>query len=61
MKVTREDILSIPDMARDGWTPDKIAEELGISRSRLDQLVRRLRDEGFEVPFRKGPRPIKLK
>ena len=45
-----EDLLLLFDMLADGHTYDAIADRFGRSRGAITGLIKRLRDEGIEIP-----------
>jgi biotin operon repressor len=60
MKLTRDQILEIPVLAKD-LSIDEIAVKLGVSPSAVNYQIRRLRNNGFKVPVKRGRRALKLK
>jgi biotin operon repressor len=60
IKLTREQILSIPAKTKAGETFKDISIEFGCSRAAIDGAVRRLRANGIEVITKRGRKPVKL-
>jgi len=52
--LTREKILQIPKMRKEGLTNSEIAEKLGTSEPSVIRWVKRLRESGHNVPPRTG-------
>lgn len=56
-KLSREQVMSIPEMRAEGKTNEQIAELLNVTRMTVNYWVRRLRDEGHEIKrFGRGGR-----
>jgi transposase len=66
-RLSVEQIRAIPDLLRgneaEGRAPMTIKEigvKYGVSHRTIDYWIKRLKDEGVEVPTFKGKRPLKI-
>lgn len=49
-RMTKEEILRIPPLKREGKTDKEVADELGKSLRTVCYWIKRLREEGHDVP-----------
>jgi transposase len=59
--MNREDILKIPELAREGKSVGEIATIFGVSERTICSWSAKLREEKIKVPFKRGRRPLQLK
>ena len=59
-RLTKEEILSIPDKLANGLTYEEVGRELGFKKVTIQKAVYRLRKAGVEVLTIKGRRAVKL-
>ena len=62
-RLTRDEILAIPEMKRQGMSNQKIADQYGTVHTTIIYWIKRLRAEGFDVVNlpKNGREPIKLR
>jgi len=58
--LTKEQILTIPQLKEDGLSSKKISVKFGVSYATVQYWIKRLRDEGIEVKNLKV-RPLDLR
>lgn len=62
-RLTKEEVLSIKEMRKKGRSNSEIADRLDVSPRAVAYWIKRLRDEGYEIPImnKGGGRAIILK
>lgn len=62
-RLTKEQIMQIPEKRNAGMTDQEIADEFKVSRTTISYWVKRLRESGHEIKRfgRNGRKPMELK
>lgn len=60
MRLKKEQVLQIPEMAKDGLSNKEIGVRLGCSERTVDYWIVRLKASFYKMPVRRGAKKLKL-
>ena len=59
-RLTKEQIVQIPQLAKQGLSNRQIGLMFGVTKVTIDQWIVKLKTAGYRLPYRSGAKPIKL-